>query len=181
MQYWCHRCAQCSCSVPQTNPWVKPGVLKGLNFYMEQDRISTELRTEIYSQSMVMLHLKTKHRNLGDCTSSSYDAAGTAACGYLHCSGGQHSPGLPAGHRGHTRVLWLRETSCTRYRNSTTRWSRLRVKYHNPKNLAPDMIKSRTSRDNFIDLFTIPTTPPVCSFLKILLSQHNIQGRGKAL
>lgn len=54
-----------------------------------------------------------------------------------------------------------------------------------PKNPAPDMLKSGTSQDNFINSFNVsnsfPTIPPIYNFLKILLSQHNIQGRGKAL
>lgn len=81
---------------PRQTPWVKPAVLKGLNFYfMEWHRTSAELRTEIYSQFMVMLHWKTKHQNLGNSTSSRYNPAETAVFGYLHSSGGQHSPGLP--------------------------------------------------------------------------------------
>lgn len=57
------------------------------------------------------------------------------------------------------------------------------AKYHNPENPAPDMLKSRTSQDNFINSFTnsFPTISPVDHFLKILLSQHKIQGGGKAV
>lgn len=130
MQYWCHR---------KTPGWNQV-YLKEFNFYMERDRISTEPSTEIYSQFMVMLQLKTKHQSLGKWTSPRYNPAETAAFGHLHYSGGQHSPELSLA-TGVTQVLWLRETSCISQRDFTTRWSSLRAKNKNPKNPAPDTLK----------------------------------------
>lgn len=154
---------------------------------MEWDRISTELSTEIYSQLMVMLQLKTKHQNLGNWTSSKYNPSETAGFGYLHYPGAAQPRAARSLASGDTHRCcgWGKPPAPGKgnpqHAGTVSEWSTItpRIQHLTCSSQEPPrtilLINSFTMSNSF------PTILPVYNFLKIPLSQHNIQGRGKAL